>query len=110
MVVVANGRLWRSMTLRNICGSATRIAVAPRTAIGRLAAAINPAARASAASGAAASLPGRAGGERDVLRQIEVHRPLRLAQRQRDRSRDRLGHASRLELERRLGDRLEQRM
>src|SRR5215831_5288292 len=62
MVVVANGKLWRSMTLRNSCGSATRIAVAPRIAIGRLAAAINSAARASAASGAAASFPARAGG------------------------------------------------
>ena len=50
------------------------------------------------------------GGEREVFGQIEMHRPLRLAQRQRDRSRHRLGHASRLELERRLGDRLEQRM
>lgn len=50
------------------------------------------------------------GGERDVLRQIEMHRPLRLAQRERDRLRHRLGHASRLKLQRRLGDRLEQRM
>ncbi len=50
------------------------------------------------------------GGDRDVLRQIEMHRPLRLAQRQRDRLRHRLGHASRLKSERRLGDRLEQRM
>src|SRR5262249_11638053 len=61
MVVVANGKLWRSMTLRNSCGSATRLAVAPRIAIGRLAAAINSAARASAASGAAASFSGFAG-------------------------------------------------
>jgi hypothetical protein len=50
------------------------------------------------------------GGECDVLRQIEMHRPLRLAQRERDRLRHRPGHASRLELECRLGDRLEQRM
>src|SRR6516164_5738600 len=61
MVVVANGRLWRSMTLRSSCGSATRIAVAPRTRIGRLALAISSAARAIAASGAAASFPGFAG-------------------------------------------------
>jgi len=39
-----------------------------------------------------------------------MHRPLRLAQRERGRLRDRLGHASRLKLERRLGDRLEQGM
>src|SRR5215813_1174266 len=67
MVVVAKGRLWRSITLRNICGSATRIAVAPRTTIGRLAAAISSAARASAASGAAASFPGCAGGASSSL-------------------------------------------
>src|SRR6516225_962232 len=67
MVVVANGRLWRSMTLRNSCGSATRIAVAPRIAIGRLVAAINSAARASAASGAVASFRACAGGARSSL-------------------------------------------
>src|SRR6266566_6657318 len=67
MVVVANGRLWRSMTVRNSWGSATRIAVAPRTAIGRLAAAINSVARASAASGAAASFPACAGGASSSL-------------------------------------------
>jgi hypothetical protein len=50
------------MTLRNSRGSATRIAVAPRIAIGRLAAVINSAARASAASGAGASFPACAGG------------------------------------------------
>src|SRR5262244_1334882 len=67
MVVVANGKLWRSMTLRNSTGSATCIAVAPRIAIGRLAAAINSAARASAASGAAASFSGCAGGTSSSL-------------------------------------------
>ena len=50
------------------------------------------------------------GGERDVFRQIEVHGSFRLAQRECDRLRQHLGHASLLELERRLGNRLEQRM
>jgi hypothetical protein len=61
MVVVANGRLWRSITLRSSEGSATRIAVEPSTAIGRSAAAINSRARLSAASEAAASFPACAG-------------------------------------------------
>ena len=50
------------------------------------------------------------GCERDVFRQIEMHRPFRLAQRDRDRLRQRLRNAPLLELERRLGNRLEQRM
>ena len=50
------------------------------------------------------------GGERHVLRQIEMHRPARLAQREPDRLRQRLGNASALERQRRLGDRLEQRV
>src|SRR6266545_6322870 len=113
MVVVANGRLWRSITLRSSEGSATRIAVEPSTAIGRSPAAKSSPARASAASGAGASFPGRAGvrgGERDILRQIEMRRPLGLGERQRNRLRDRLGDAAPLEPKRRLGDRLEQRV
>ncbi len=46
MVVVANGRPWRSMSLRSSDGSATRMADDPITATGRLAAAISSAARA----------------------------------------------------------------
>ena len=48
--------------------------------------------------------------QRDVLRQIEMHRTLRLAQRQPDRLRQCLGDASWLEPQRGLGDRLEQGM
>src|SRR5260370_19097877 len=50
------------MTLRKSCGSAARMAVAPRPAIGRLAAAINSAARGSAGWGAAGSFPACARG------------------------------------------------
>ena len=93
-VVVANGRPWRSMTSRSSDGSARRIADEPMTAIGRLAAAISSPARAIAASGARREsrrvarrrrhrLVGRR--ERHVLRQVEMHRPHRLAQRERDR-------------------------
>src|SRR5262245_9048182 len=118
MVLVANGKLWRSISLRSSEGSATRIAVEPSTAIGRSAAATNSPARLTAASEAGASLPACAGAgtrslvaaSRDILRQIEMHRSLWLAERQRDRVRDRLGHASPLEPERCLGDRLEQRV
>ncbi len=67
------------------------------TAIGRLAAAISSPARATAASGAGAIVAGGSGGrqrlvggrERHVLRQVEMHRPHRLAQRERDRLRSR---------------------
>ena len=62
MVVVANGRPWRSISLRSRVGSPMRIAEEPITAIGRLAAMISSPARLMAASGAgaeidAASLP-----------------------------------------------------
>ena len=50
------------------------------------------------------------GRERHVLRQIEMHRPLRLAQRDPDGLRQGLDDAAPLERQRRLGDRLEQRM
>ena len=86
--------------------------------MGRLAAAISSAARAMAASGAAASFAGCAGGcdllvggcERHVLRQIEMHRPLRLAQGEPDGLVQCLDDAPPLERQRCLGDRLEQRM
>ena len=61
MVVVANGRLWRSTKPRSNAGSLMRIVLEPITAIGRLAAAISSPARASAASGAAASVAACAG-------------------------------------------------
>jgi hypothetical protein len=50
------------------------------------------------------------GCERHVLRQIEMHRPLRLAQRDPDGLRQGLDDAAPFERQRRLGDRLEQRM
>ena len=56
MVVVANGRVWRSITLRSRVGSPMRIAEEPITAIGRLAAMISSPARLMAASGAGAIL------------------------------------------------------
>jgi hypothetical protein len=49
-------------------------------------------------------------GERDVFRQVEMHRSLRLAQRQGDGLRQRLDDKALLERQRRLGDRLEQRV
>ena len=61
IVVVANGRLWRSIRRRSSFGSERRIALEPMTAIGRLAAAISACARATASSGAAASFVGWAG-------------------------------------------------
>ena len=90
----------------------------PRTAIGRCAAAISSPARAMAASGARRELRRRARRrhllvgrrERHVLRQIEMHRPLRLAQREPDGLGQRLADAARCERQRRLGDRLEQRV
>ena len=56
IVVVANGRLWRSMTLRSRSGSPIRMADDPITAIGRLAAASTSPARAMASSEAGALL------------------------------------------------------
>ena len=56
MVVVANGRLWRSITWRSSSGLAIRIADEPSTAIGRLALAISSPALAMAASGAGRSV------------------------------------------------------
>ncbi len=61
IVVVANGRLWRSITLRNRSGSASRIAVEPMTAIGRLAPARILPACAMASAGAGATLAGVTG-------------------------------------------------
>ena len=49
-------------------------------------------------------------GQRHVLRQVEMHRPLRLAQRQLNRIGHRFGDRAGLELQRGFGDRLEQRM
>ena len=48
--------------------------------------------------------------ERHVFGQIEMHRPLRFAQRQPDRFAQGLGDAALFEPQRRLGDRVEQRM
>src|SRR5215472_12288389 len=62
MVVVAKGRLWRSMTCRSSAGSPMRIADEPITAIGRLAPAISSPARAMVLSGAGAILARGAGG------------------------------------------------
>ena len=50
------------------------------------------------------------GGKRDVLRQIEMHWPLRLAQRDTDRMRERFRDGAAFERQGGLGDRLEQRM
>jgi hypothetical protein len=90
----------------------------PMTAMGRLAAAISSAARAITASGAGGKrrrLRRRRdllvrGRERHVFWQIDMHRPLRLAQRDPDGLRQGLDDAPLLERQRRLGDRLEQRM
>ena len=118
MVVVANGRLWRSITLRSSDGSARRMADEPMTAIGRLAAAISSPARAISASGAGAIAMWPAGDEdglgcgreRDVLRQVEMHRAHRLGHGERDGGAHRLRDAPALQPQRRLGDRLEQRV
>ena len=118
IVVVANGRLCRSTTWRSRSGSATRIADEPSTAIGRLAFAISSAALAimsavggrtfdSAFIAARVALGGR---ERHVLRQVEMHRPARLAHGDADRLLHRLGDLALLQPERRLGDRREQRV
>ena len=58
MVVVANGRLCRSITPRSRAGSARRIAEDPSSAIGRLAFAISACAVSSASSGAGACRAG----------------------------------------------------
>ena len=84
MVVVANGSLWRSMTLRSSAGSAIRIADEPRTAIGRLALAMSSPARARSAVGRGREPRRRrracncfvGGRERHVFWQVEMHRPL----------------------------------
>ena len=47
------------------------------------------------------------GGKRNVLRQIEMHRPLRLAQRDTDRMRERFPDRPALERQGSLRDRLE---
>ncbi len=67
MVVVANGRLWRSITLRSSAGSPIRIADEPITAIGRLAATISSPARLMSASDAGAIFAGRAAAGRGSL-------------------------------------------
>jgi hypothetical protein len=82
----------------------------PSTAIGRLAAASNSAARRSEASDAAGRDLLGGEGERDVLRQVEVHGALRLAQGGLDRVGHDGGHASLAQRQARLGDRLEQRV
>src|SRR4026208_1122344 len=99
IVVVANGRLCRSLTCRSNSGLAIRMAEEPSTAIGRFALAVSSPAAGIAASGGGADLrrrfpprrvfPRRR--QRHVLRQIEMHRPERFAERNADRLVDGLG-------------------
>ena len=118
IVVVANGRLWRSTTWRSSAGFAIRIADEPITAIGRFACAISSAALAISSSGATANAARfcrgcrrLAGGRQcHVLRQIEMHRPARLGHGEADRLVDGRGDRPILQRPSRLGDRLEQRV
>ena len=95
-----------------------RIADEPSTAIGRCAAAINSRGARNRGIGRRRDLRGRRQrrhrlvGRRDgdIFRQIEMHRSHRLAQREADRLDQCLADAPFLQLQRRLGDRLEQRV
>ena len=118
IVVVANGRLWRSITWRSNSGLAIRMAVEPSTAIGRFALAISSPALSDDAvrrwqdfgqrlHRRGVALRGR---QRHILRQVEMHRAARLAHGEADRLLHRLGDLAVLQAERALGDRLEQRV